>query len=182
MRLLAICGFILLTLVGCQKTGREGNSTNPTPSGQAKMSAGFNLTAVDGSAISFKPGSGPKGVDTTLLIFWSLHWDPNAKVLLSRARELHERYAPRGLRIITISYDDEPSTLRAFLSDNKMPFAQAVGVSSTYPKFDIQAIPTSLLIDKTGKIVDRWEGYYSTEEQGNRITPFLAGRNGNSTP
>ena len=99
---------------------------------------------------------------------------------LGNIAELHERYAPRGLRIIAVAYGEEPSGLRTFLAENKTPFPVAVGVDSTLSKFDLKALPTAILVDKSGKIADRWEGHFSTEEMGEKLKSYLPGRDGNS--
>lgn len=182
MRLISICCLLLLTLSLCGCGG--GSGSKATPSGTPKaakgdLSPGFNLTAVDGSVVSFKPAENPNG-DVTMLLFWSFTWDPNVKTLLARAAELHERYAPRGLRIISVTYDEEPPNLRTFLSQNKPPFPVAVGKDNTYDTFGVKVIPTILLIDKDGKTVERWEGHFTTEELSEKISPYLPGRDGNS--
>jgi peroxiredoxin len=180
MRLTPLFVALLLGLLCSCGTPGSKPGGSPTPqSSPGQRSPEFNLTAVDGSTVSYSASKNPNG-DATLLVFWSYTWDSNVKVLLSRMSELHERYAPRGLRIIGISYQEEPSNLRNFLSTNKMPFPVAVGVASTYDKFSLQSIPTAILIDKDGTIVKRWEGHYSTEELSEAITPYLPGRDGNS--
>ncbi len=180
MRLSAIILLLSLTLMGCG--GGEKNKQNPSanPSvSKGQTSPAFNLTAVDGSTISLKPSENPDG-DIHLVLFWSYRWDPNVKTLLQRYAELHERYAPRGLRIIAVAYGEEPSGLRTFLAENKTPFPVAVGVDSTFSKFDLKALPTAILVDKSGKIADRWEGHFSTEEMGEKLKSYLPGRDGNS--
>lgn len=182
MRLITICLFLaLLGLCGCGGQGQNPDASPTAKSGPGEVSPAFNLTAVDGSTISFKPQENPNG-DVTMLVFWSFTWDDNVATLFSRLSELHERYAPRGLRIIAISYDEEPSRLRNFLSSNKTPFPVAVGVDSTYERFGLKSIPTLILVDKAGKIVERWEGHYSTEELSTPLTNYLPGRDGNSNP
>lgn len=179
MRFLSTCLlFALLSLSGCGGGGSANPSATPK-SGKGQPSPGFNLTAVDGSPVSLKPQENPNG-DIILVVFWSKTWDSNAKLLLGRLAELHERYSPRGLRIIAVSYQEEPKDLRAFLALNKQPFPVAVGVDSAYEKFSLKSIPTAILVDKDGQIVERWEGHYSTEEMATGISQYLPGR-GNQT-
>jgi hypothetical protein len=179
MRLITIACLIVLLFSGCGGPGSKGGSATPAARAKGELSPAFNLTGVDGSTISFKPDDNPNG-DVTMVLFWSYRWDPNAKTLLARASELHERYAPRGLRIIAVAYDEAPSGLRTFLAENKTPFPVAVGVASTADKFDVKAIPTAVLVGKDGKIVERWEGYFTTEEMGKKLSGYLPGREGNS--
>jgi hypothetical protein len=177
--------FVLLCLTGCQdQEGDTDPNASPTSSPTASAGAGepspkFNLTAPDGSTVTFDPSDNPDN-EAFLVLFWSYRWDPNVSVFLDRAAELHERYAPRGLTIYGVSYDEEPDGLRKYLSQNPVPFEVAVGADSTYEKFKVESIPTAILVDSSGRIVDRWSGYFTTEELANRISPHLPGRSGNS--
>lgn len=180
MRLTAAIILLTLTLIGCGKGGANSADPSSSPSGsKGQASPGFNLTAVDGSTVSLKPTENPQK-DVHLVLFWSYRWDPNVATLLQRYAELHERYAPRGLRIIAVAYGEEPSGLRNFLAENKTPFPVAVGVDSTFSKFELKALPTAILIDKEGRIADRWEGHFSTEEMSEKLKSHLPGRDGNS--
>ncbi len=178
MRLTPIILLLIFTLAGCGGNTKATPSASPSVS-KGQASPGFNLTAVDGSAVSLKPTENPQG-DVHLVVFWSYRWDPNVKTLLQRYSELHERYGPRGLRIIAVAYGEEPTGLRTFLSENKTPFPVAVGVDSTFSKFDLKALPTAIVVDKDGKIADRWEGHFTTEEMSEKLKPYLPGRDGNS--
>ena len=183
-RLLII--LILFSLVGCQpqspSTGGSSDQPDSTPNPSANSggaSPKFSLTSPDGSTVNFDPAQNPDD-EVFLILFWSHKWDPNVKTLLQRTAELHERYAPRGLTIIGISYDEEPASVREFLVQNPLPFEVAVGTDSTAKNFQVVSIPTSILVDANGRIADRWEGYFNTEELSQKISPTLPGRNGNS--
>jgi len=181
---LILCLLSLLFL-GCQPSddpGLDGPSPTSTPIKSAhkgEPSPKLNLTAPDGSTVTFNPSDNPDN-EAFLLVFWSQQWDPNARTLLDRVEELHERYAPRGLTVIAVSYDDEPSGLRKYLNANPLPFEVAVGAASTLSDFQVTSIPTAILVDSNGRIVERWSGYYSTEEWAEAISPHLPGRTGNS--
>jgi peroxiredoxin len=177
---------VSLLLLGCQsptdqQTPGPGDSPSESPAsaGPGEPSPKFDLTAPDGSTVTFDPSVNPDN-EVFLLLFWSFRWDPNVKTLLERTEELHERYAPRGLNIIAITYDEEPAALRNFLATHALPFEVAVGASSTYRNFKIESIPSGILVDTSGRIVRRWTGYYSTEELAEMISPHLPGRSGNS--
>lgn len=173
-------------MCGCQPSqpGHQGSSPTPAASGppvgaaQGEPCPTFNLTAPDGAPVKFDPNNNPDK-EVSLLVFWSFRWDPNVKELLSRASQLHERYSPRGLNIIAITYDEEPDGTRKYLSTNKVPFDVAIGAAGTYERFGVGGIPTSILVDGNGKIVERWTGYYTTEELASTISPYLPGRAGN---
>lgn len=169
----------MLLAVACQ----PGPTPQPTPSasatetGQAgELSPSFELNGPDGSPVAFAPDKIVND-EVHLLLFWSFMWDPNVNTFMERAAELHERYSPRGLNIIAISFDKDPDALRNYLTEHKSAFPIAVGTSKTFEDFQLEAVPTSILVDKDGRVRERWEGYFSTEEQAETITPYLPGRN-----
>lgn len=176
---------MVLLATGCQPSGPVEPSTAPTTAGPRDVASSgepspkFELTAPDGSMVKFDPQDNPDN-EAFLIYFWSYRWDPNVKTFLERAAELHERYAPRGLVIYGIAYDEEPAGLRKFLSTNSLPFEVAVGTDATYQSFDVKSIPTAILVDANGRMVERFSGYYSTEELAEKISPYLPGRTGNS--
>lgn len=186
-RLLIATLVALLFLSGCQDPQPSAPSASPTVnataipagSGTGESCPPFELTGADGSKVSFDGSKNPDE-EVTLIFFWSYRWDPNVATFLQRASELHERYAPRGLNIIAISYDEEPTGLRGYLDKNPVPFQVAVGTQSIYEKFKIEDIPTGILVDKNGKTARRWKGHFSTEEMSETLSPFLPGRSGNS--
>lgn len=174
-------------LCGCQPNSggpTTGQTPDPSATGtQANADRGepcpsFNLTSPDGSSVKFDPNNNPDK-EVYLLLFWSFRWDPNVKELMSRMSELHERCSPRGLNIIAITYDEEPDAVRKYLAGNQLPFQVAIGTAGTYDRFGLKSIPTAFLVDAKGKIVERWTGYYTTEEFSQAITPYLPGRPGN---
>ena len=134
----------LLFLAGCQTPPSSqptptpsGTVSGPTPSAdRGEPSPKFNLTAPDGSSVKFDPSDNPDE-EIFMILFWSYRWDPNCKELLARTSELHERYAPRGLNIIAVSYQEEPDGLRKFLATNSVPFEVAVGTEATYQRFEL---------------------------------------------
>jgi peroxiredoxin len=177
----------LLFLAGCQPSGpvqpsattNHGTSNSGDVATAGEPSPKFQLTAPDGTTVKFDPSDNPDN-EAYLIYFWSYRWDPNVATFLERVSELHERYAPRGLVIYGIAYDEEPAGLRKFLSTNSLPFEVVVGTDATYRNFKIDSIPTGILVDPNGRIVERFSGYYSTEELAEKISPYLPGRNGNS--
>lgn len=71
--------------------------------------------------------------------------------------ELLEKYGPQGLVILAIT-DEDRETVEAFAQAN--PIKYALGMDATRRTSDaygIEGIPSSFLIDATGKVA--WEGH-----------------------
>jgi len=67
--------------------------------------------------------------------------------------ELQKKYAPEGLTIIAVSVDEKAENMQRFLKSTKVSFtvvrdAQRKLVAAA----DIHGMPTSFLIDRSGKI------------------------------
>ena len=182
---LLLLALTLILMTGCQNSNQPQPSSTPSVSRTGDVvttgepSPKFELTAPDGTMVKFDPTDNPDD-EAFLIYFWSYRWDPNVATFLERASELHERYAPRGLVIYGVAYDEEPAGLRKFLSTNTLPFEVVVGTDATYRSFKVDSIPTGILVDPNGRVVDRFTGYYSTEELSKKISPYLPGRSGNS--
>ena len=93
-----------------------------------------------------------------LLHFWSTDCEP-CKVDLARIRELHAKYSPQRFGCVGISLDGDPARLAAFLRERPLPWPQLFepgGLDSRLAEeLGVQALPTMLLLDAEGNVVDR---------------------------
>jgi len=87
-----------------------------------------------------------------LLDFWASWCDP-CKASFPEMEKLHKAYASRGLTILAVSVDEKRTNMDRFLKTNKVSFAT---VRDTEQKLvaaaDVQTMPTSFLIDRSGKV------------------------------
>lgn len=74
-------------------------------------------------------------------------------------RELHTRFGPRGLTILSVSVDEEQETPQRFRrSREQMPWMHAwAGVApegeGPLAKFEVAWLPTTILVGKDGRIL-----------------------------
>jgi thiol-disulfide isomerase/thioredoxin len=88
---------------------------------------------------------------TILLEFWGT-WCHPCVLAMPLVQKLHDRYKDRGLRVLAISYEAD-DVLQPFLTKNA--YTMTVGSDPTKKvinAYGIQSWPTSILIDKDGKI------------------------------
>ena len=115
-----------------------------------------------------------------LLDFWAT-WCKPCVTAIPEIERLHQTYAGRGLTVVGISVDGPRNFAKV------RPFVTRLGI--TYPvaldedgslqqKFQVRAMPTSVLIDTAGTIVHTWQGFRpgETEHWKARIEALLPAR------
>lgn len=94
-----------------------------------------------------------------LLDFWAT-WCPPCRMSVPELEKLHEEYAGKPLKVVGISMDQETDRVPAFVKKARVTYLVALGVSSTVAQdYQVEGLPTFVLIDKEGRVVRRWVGY-----------------------
>jgi RNA polymerase sigma factor (sigma-70 family) len=103
----------------------------------------------------------------TVVHFWA-SWCGPCKQQLPGLKQIHERFAPRGLNIVSLALDDDAKAWQGALKRLDTPWqhgrlapADAIGVSS---------VPTYWLLDSRGTIIAR---VYSADELMNLLPDHL---------
>jgi peroxiredoxin len=78
--------------------------------------------------------------------------------------KLNQEYEKKGLTIVAVSVDEKRENMERFLKEMKVSFptvrdAQQKLVAAT----DVQAMPTSFLIDRTGKVRFVHDGFHGDQ-------------------
>jgi thiol-disulfide isomerase/thioredoxin len=98
---------------------------------------------------------------TVLINFWAT-WCGPCKAELPDIENLSHEYASRGLVIIGVSVDKGGNLLSDvsnFVSRHGLTYQIVIDDDNVADAYgNINAIPTSFLVDKDGKIVDKWVG------------------------
>ncbi|HEV2970658.1 MAG TPA: redoxin family protein [Pirellulales bacterium] len=102
-----------------------------------------------------------------LIHYWATTSEP-CKVDLAELKELQARYAASGFALIGVSLDGDRAALDDYLSRNRLPWPQLFepgGLDSRYAnELGILTLPTMILIDDTGKVINR--GIHISELDG----------------
>lgn len=130
------------------------------------------VTAIDGRTIDlFNPNKG----NLTLVSFWA----STCKTCIKEMPDfvvLHKEYARQPLDIvgITMPYDQTDFTI-AVLKFFKIPWPTVLDIQGKYASAfgDIKAVPTTLLVDHTGKVMWKHEGPMDFRQLRQQINQHL---------
>lgn len=120
---------------------------------------------------SLLPGATvPKTAGKVVLVdFWA-SWCAPCKASFATMARLQEKYASRGLVIIGIGVDDEASAFQAFAAKQKAGFPlihDSKHQAAAY--FNPPTMPTSYLVDRSGKIRHVHQGFKGAKTEAEYI-------------
>jgi thiol-disulfide isomerase/thioredoxin len=111
-----------------------------------------------------------------LVDFWA-SWCTPCKESFPTMNELQKRYGPQGLIVIAVNVDENSSDMVDFLNKHKAEFTVVRDAAQKLVnKVDISTMPTSFLIDRTGKVRSMHNGFRGEEtkkEYGREIESLL---------
>jgi peroxiredoxin len=92
------------------------------------------------------------------LNFWAT-WCPTCVVEMPSMEKLHRKLNDMDFALVTVSIQDSATQVKRFFKQHKLTFTALLDSSGkTVPGFGIRAIPTTLILDKTGRIIGRVMG------------------------
>jgi len=96
--------------------------------------------------------------------FWA-SWCKPCRQSIPWLNTMRERYGASGLTIIGVNVDAERGDADRFLRDVPIEFEIVFDPDGTLAKqFKVQAMPTSFVVDRSGKIVDTHLGFRDAEK------------------
>ena len=147
------------------QTGESGERVGPRT---GKMAPALSFTSVDGKKISLEDLKGK----VVLVNFWAT-WCGPCRMEMPTLIKLHNAYKDRGLVILGLSADEKQSDLDAYLKENPLPYLVGRATREQGKDFDVNALPASILIDKTGAIVFDIDGYDESLDFGKLVEKYL---------
>jgi thiol-disulfide isomerase/thioredoxin len=108
-----------------------------------------------------------------ILDFWAT-WCPPCKAEIPGFIELQKKYGEKGLIVIGVSLDEQGvSVVKQFMKEFGMNYPVVMGDVKLMQDFGGTAIPTTFVIDRSGKIVAKHVGFASKEMFEKEITPLF---------
>ncbi len=109
-----------------------------------------------------------------LVDFWAT-WCGPCRRAMPQVKALYEKYQGKGFDIVAISLDRDLDALAKYLKENNIPWTNLAGdaTQELARKYGVRGIPTMMLIDQAGKVVDV---SHNVAQLAPRIEPLLKPR------
>ena len=113
----------------------------------------FTLSDINGNKFSLSDFRG----STTLLVFWA-SWCPDCRAEVPLLKEIYDGSDRARLNFVSISYDKDLETLKAFVKENGLPGVQLFDPagkkeSKAGADYHVKWIPSLYVIDAEGKVL-----------------------------
>ena len=114
----------------------------------------FTVPLLDGGAITLSELKGK----VVFLNFWAT-WCGPCRAEMPSMNEVYRRLRDSGFEILAVNIQENPASVAAFMKEYSLEFPAALDRDgSVSAQYGIQAIPTSYIIDRRGRVVSRLMG------------------------
>jgi thiol-disulfide isomerase/thioredoxin len=108
-----------------------------------------------------------------ILDFWATSCPP-CGARIPGFIELQKKYGEKGLVVVGVLLDEEgPSVAKQFMKESGINYPVVIGAFNIIEYFGGMGIPSTFIINRSGKIVARHIGFASKETFEREITPLL---------
>ena len=162
---------VVLLLTGC--TADLEKSPRARARANGPKASPLKLLSPSGETVELVPGA---RFEVTVVSFFSPTWNPDNASHVGQLQKLFQRRGTQPLRVVLVAYDEEPEKLRKYLASNpslKGGIEVAVADEPTLERWEVKAIPTTVVVAPDGAIIERLEGQPLADRLWDKIEPFF---------
>lgn len=163
-----------ILLLGCMKNPpaatQESADSAIKPEAQRKAAPDFTLKDVNGAPVKLADYKGK----VVLLNFWAT-WCGPCKLEIPWFMEFEQKYKDRDFAVLGVSFDDDGwKSVKPYLTEHKINYRVMIGSEELGQLYgNVDALPTSFIIDRQGRIAARHEGLVDKQDYQNEILKLL---------
>jgi len=114
----------------------------------------INLKDMNGRNVSLSDFKGK----IVFLNFWTT-WCPTCRIEMPSMEKLHQKFKNKDFALVTINLQESASQVKGFFKEFKLSFTALLDTTGEVgASFGIRAIPTTYILDKTGRIIGQVNG------------------------
>jgi peroxiredoxin len=157
-------------LAGCSTTSTPVKAASVKPDKDRKPAPDFALKDADGKIVKLSDYKGK----VVLLDFWAT-WCSPCKVEIPWFMDIQRKVKDRGFEVIGVAMDDEGwEIVKPFVAKMAINYRIVMGNDTTAQAYGgVDALPTTFLIDRTGKIAAVHVGLASKKDFEDGIEQLL---------
>jgi len=148
-----MCLFLVL---GCEQTQSKQAPPKSIPEGPRVgfRAPGFAVPTLDGQNLSLADYRGK----VVMINFWAT-WCIPCRVEMPSMENLYEKYRGNGFEILAVSGGESKSVVQPFIKNLQLSFPILLDEEfEVHGKYEVSAIPSTFLVDKSGVITHRFFG------------------------
>jgi peroxiredoxin len=171
-----------LLAFGCGRSGTEGRTSGAAKgqgAGSIPANAGaigstapdFELTDLSGKKVRLSDLKGK----VVILDFWAT-WCGPCRMEIPDLVKLQSKYGAKGLTIVGLTVTSPEKDVRSFAQAQGMNYPVLLDADDLTNRYGgIVGIPTTFVVDRQGRITQKFIGVMSTQTFEEAIQPLLAG-------
>lgn len=160
---------LLVPVSGCAAPTVEADGAEAASAGKtdSETAPDFTLSDLEGHEFSLASTGG----QVLLIDFWAT-WCAPCREELPMLQHLSDTYGEQGFTVLGIS-DEDADVLREFVEKEGISYRNLVDPGDVSEQYMVLGLPTGFLIDRDGKIVERYTGPKPTAILERRIKELL---------
>lgn len=156
---LALCLVTGLAFAGCNSKKQQSGTQNPGTDASSATESGEIAVGQEPPVLNAEADLAALKGKVVLVDFWA-SWCAPCREELPELEALHKRLGEKGLHIIGVNIDEKKETMDSFLASMPLSFQVVHDEGEVIvERWAPPKMPSSYIIDKTGKVQMIQEGY-----------------------
>ncbi len=136
-------------------------AAGPAQAASAKPAPNFTLKSLTGKNMKLSEMTG----NVVLINFWA-SWCGPCREEMPLLNALHKKYKKLGFTVLGVNVEEQASNARGFLNDFPVDFPVLLDNTNKVSKlYDVVAMPTTVVVDRDGRMRYIHKGYKSGDEE-----------------